>query len=350
MKRKSSEKLNLVIENGSGGPSDVNFLAENEGILTRNLSNFRKSLKPRVREAKNTLRLLKKSPLTMIGLIIVIFIALMAVFAPYLAPPYLSDQIRDPYTIPQDFEKFVAIGGPSPPGYDDYILGSGEKGSDIYYGIVWGARISIVIALIVVLTSAFIGVVLAAIAGFYGGRIDDVIMRITDIFMSLPSLVLAMAVAAVLSPSIENIMLALIIVWWPGYTRLIRGQVLIIKESTFIEAAVAAGAKKSRILFRHIVPNSISPLLVSATMDMGSIVLTTAGLSYIGFGPPNITEWGRMISDGQALFSGNIIYNGVIMNPYWVVLFPGIMIFLFVMGFNLLGDGIRDMMDPRLRR
>jgi len=336
-------------QNNTSGTGAV--LNGSESAIGKQYSNLKKSIKPRVREAKHSMRLLRKSPLTMVGLIIVIIIALMAVFAPLLAPPYLPDQMRDPYTIPQDFEKYVSLGAvPSPPGHDGYILGSGEKGSDIYYGIIWGSRISIVVALVVVLTSAFIGVVLAAVAGYYGGKVDDLLMRITDVFMSLPSLVLAMAVAAVLSPTIENIMLALIIVWWPSYARLIRGQVLIIKESTYIEAAVAAGAKKSRILFRHIVPNSISPLLVSATMDMGSIVLTTAGLSYIGFGPPNITEWGRMISDGQALFSGMIVYNGVLMNPYWVVLFPGIMIFLFVMGFNLLGDGIRDIMDPRLRR
>jgi peptide/nickel transport system permease protein len=314
------------------------------------LNNLKKSLKPRIRETKHSIILLKKSPLTVIGLCIVAIITLIAIFAPILAPPYLSEQFKDPYTIPRDFEKFVAIGGPSPPGYDGFILGSGDYGADIYYGIIWGARVSILIALVIVLTSALVGALLGAIAGYYGGYIDDALMRITDVFMSLPSLVLAMAVAAALSATIENIMLALIIVWWPSYARLIRGQVLTIKENTYIEAAKAAGAKKSRILFRHIIPNSLSPLLVSATMDMGTIVLTTAGLSYIGFGPPNITEWGRMISDGQQLFSGTIFYNGVEMIPYWVVIFPGIMIFLFVMGFNLLGDGIRDIMDPRLRR
>jgi peptide/nickel transport system permease protein len=328
--------------------NDVN--GKSRGLFNHQMANIKKSLKPRLREVKHSLVLLRRSPLTLIGLLIVLFITLVALFAPILAPPYLPAQLRDPYTIPQDLEKYVIVGGPSPPGNDGFILGSGDSGSDIYYGLIWGARVSMRIAIIVVLTAALMGVILGAVAGYYGRWIDDLLMRITDIFMSLPSLILAMAVAAVLSPTLDNIMMALIIVWWPSYARLIRGQVLIIKESTYVEAAKAAGAKKSRILFRHIIPNSLSPLLVAATMDMGSIVLTTAGLSYIGFGPPDITEWGRMISDGQLLFSGTIVYQGVIMNPYWVVLFPGAMIFLFVMGFNLLGDGIRDIMDPRLRR
>ena len=159
-----------------------------------------------------------------------------------------------------------------------------------------------------------------------------------------------MAVVSVLGPSLNNIVLALIVVWWPPYARLIRGQVLTVRENTYVEAARAIGAKRNRILFRHILPNSLAPVLVSSTMDLGGVVLTAAGLSYIGFGPPNIAEWGRMISVGQTWFIATVTYNGVQYNPWWCWVFPGVMILLFVMGFALLGDGLRDIMDPRLRR
>ena len=289
---------------------------------------------------------MRKSLLAIVGLILVLTIVAIAIFAPVLAPmkPYQTD----PMNIPKDFSP------PKPPGAEGYIMGTGKLGADIYYGVVWGARTSIYIALYVVLVSSIIGIVLGAIAGYFGGAVDEVLMRITDIFLSIPGLVLAMAVAAVLSRNLENTMLALIIVWWPPYARLIRGQVLSIKESTYIEAARAVGAKRSRVLFRHIVPNSLAPMLVSATMDLGVVVLVAAGLSYIGFGPPTgYAEWGKMVSDGQEYFLSEIPYpypDGPRYNPWWMVTFPGLMIFIFVLGFNLLGDGLRDILDPRLRR
>jgi peptide/nickel transport system permease protein len=284
---------------------------------------------------------MRKSVLAMIGLSIVIGMILIAIFAPFIAPTPVG---KNPMLVPKDYL------GIRPPGADGKIMGTGEDGSDIFYGVIWGARTSISISLFVVMVSLVIGIVLGAVAGYYGGRTDDLLMRITDIFLSLPALVLAMAVVAVLKPTLDNIMLALIITWWPPYARLIRGQVLTIKENTYVEAARASGAKPSRVLFRHIVPNSLSPILVSATMDIGSVVLVAAALSYIGFGPPNIAEWGRMVSEGNNYFIGTIPYNGQLINPYWIIVFPGIMIFLFVMGFNLLGDGLRDILDPRLRR
>jgi peptide/nickel transport system permease protein len=288
----------------------------------------------------------------MIGLCIVIAMVIIALFAPLIAPTP-AGQV-DSSSVPINFDQ-----GVSPPGstymFDDghaktYLFGTGEDGSDIFYGVIWGARTSIYIALIVVLSAVIIGVVLGAVAGFYGGKIDELMMRVTDVFLSIPALVLAMAVIAVMGPTLENIMISLIIVWWPSYARLIRGQVLTIKENTYVEAARAIGAKNSRVLFKHIVPNAISPMLISATMDIGSVVLTTSGLSYIGFGPPGIAEWGRMASEGSLYIVGFITYNGAQYNPYWIIFFPGLMIFLFVMGFNLLGDGLRDILDPRLRR
>ena len=205
--------------------------------------------------------------------------------------------------------------------------------------------------LFVVLTSAFVGIILGAVSGYYGGKIDDLLMRITDIFLSIPALILVMAVAAILSRSLDNIMLALIVVWWPPYARLIRGQVLSVKENAYVESARAIGAKKNRILFRHIIPNSLAPMLVSVTLDIGGVVLVAAGLRPIGFGPPSGTaEWGKMVSDGQEYFLSTIYYHRGAYNPYWMVVFPGAMIFIFVMGFSLFGDALRDILDPRLRR
>ncbi len=303
---------------------------------------FKKSITPRMREIRFSMYLARKSLLAMIGLAIVIIIVSIALLAPVLAPPANP---LDPMQMPRDFMT------PKPPGAEGYAFGTGKLGTDIYYGVIWGARTSIYVSVFVVMIAAFVGIILGSLAGFYGGLIDEVLMRVTDVFLSIPSLILAMAVCAVLGRSLDNIMLALTMVWWPPYARLIRGQVLSVRESVYVEAARAVGSKKSRVLFRHIVPNSLSPILVSATMDIGVVVLVAAGLSYIGFGPPSGTaEWGKMVSDGQQYFTGTIFYEGVAYNPWWMWVFPGTMIFFFVMGFNLLGDGLRDILDPRLRR
>jgi peptide/nickel transport system permease protein len=181
--------------------------------------------------------------------------------------------------------------------------------------------------------------------------IDEILMRFTDIFLALPALILAMAVASILTRSLENMMFALIIVWWPGYARLVRGQVLSIRENTYVEAARAIGGSRGRILFRHVVPNSISPLIVSITLDLGAVALVAAGLSYIGFGVPSgYAEWGRMVSDRQDWFLGTVYYEGQKYTPWWVVTFPAMMILIFTMGFSLIGDGLRDILDPRSRR
>jgi len=307
------------------------------------LDELKADLKPRMREWKRSWILMRRNWTAMAGLVMVGAIVLIALAAPLLAPPQGS---RDPMEIPAD------LMFPKPPFQEGVpILGTGDNGIDIYYGIVWGARTTVATSLIVVLTAALIGLVLGAIAGYYGGKVDEALMRFTDIFLSMPALILAMAIAAILSRSLENMMLALIIVWWPGYARLIRGQVLSIRESSYVEAARAIGAKRNRILFRHIVPNSISPLIVSITLDLGAVALTAASLSYIGFGvQPGYAEWGRMISDGQDWFMSIVYYNGVAYTPWWVILFPGMMILMFAMGCSLIGDGLRDVLDPRSRR
>jgi len=303
---------------------------------------IKRSLKPRMSELRTSLKLIVKNPLALIGLIILMSILVVAFAAPFLAP---AGNSQDPYIIPRDYES------PKPPGVPGHPLGTGKYGADMYYGIVWGARLSILVAVYVVFCSALIGIVIGAFSGFIGGKVDEVIMRITDVFLSIPGLILSMAIVAVLSRNIENIMLSLIVVWWPPYARLVRGQVLSVKESTYVEAARAVGVRKNRILFKHILPNSMAPMLVSITMDLGAVVLVAAALSYIGFGVPSgYAEWGKMVSDGQSYFLSTIYYNGEAMNPWWMVTFPGLAILLFVMGFALFGDALRDILDPRERR
>ncbi len=222
-----------------------------------------------------------------------------------------------------------------------HVLGTTVEGQDVLAGILMGAPTSMRIGLIVVGIATLIGSLLGALSGYFGGSIDELVMRITDVFLSIPGLILAMAVAAALGRNLDNVMYALIITWWPAYTRLVRGQALSVRENTFIEAARASGASETRVVTRHILPNTLSPILVQASLDVGSVVLVAAGLSFLGLGAqPGTPEWGLMVSTGFSFFPQN----------WWQVTFAGLMIFWFVLGFNLLGDGVRDITDPRLRR
>jgi peptide/nickel transport system permease protein len=302
-----------------------------------------KTLAPRLREFRSSLHLFTGNVTAMAGLIMVLFIFFLAIAAPILMPAYKT---ADPLYIPKDFED------PKPPMAEGHPLGTGALGSDLLYGVIWGARTTVWVSLFVIFFAAIIGIAVGAIAGYFGGKIDEVIMRITDVFLSLPALVLAMAVTAVLGGSLEMIMVALIIVWWPPYARLVRSQVLTVRESTYVEAARAVGAKKSRILFRHIVPNSLSPMIVAITLDMGAVVLVTAALSFIGFGvQTGYAEYGKMVSDGQVWMFRTVVYEGTVYHgAWWAVTIPGLMILIYTMGFSLVGDALRDIMDPRLRR
>jgi peptide/nickel transport system permease protein len=307
------------------------------------MEEFRATLKPRMKEWRTSLSMFKNNWTGIAGLIMVLLVVVIAIFAPILAPP---DDAGDPFQIPYDNSL------PKPPFQSGVpVFGTGNNGIDIYYGTVWGARTTIVTSLYVVLTAALIGAVLGAIAGYYGGLIDEIIMRFTDIFLAIPALILAMAIASIFVKSLEFLMFALILVWWPGYARLVRGQVLSIRENTYVEAAKAIGSKRNRILFKHILPNSLSPLIVNITLDLGAVALVSAGLSFIGFGvSPGYAEWGRMISDGQRWFVSTIIYNGQAYTPWWVIVFPGMMLLIFTMGCSLIGDSLRDILDPRSRR
>ncbi len=295
---------------------------------------FRDKLGPRLRASKYGLYRLRQSTLAMIGLGLVLAYVLVALFAPLLAPPK-ANQVDD-YKIPIDFANEL-----KPPGTAGLPFGTGPLGIDLYYGVVWGARISVVMGLAITAMGALIGTLLGGAAGYFGGRFDELIMRVTDVFLAMPVLILAMAVTTALGPGLFNIGLALTLVWWPSYTRLVRGTVLSIREQPYVEAARAVGASDLRIIVRHILPNSLSPILVQATLDIGSVVLLSASLSYIGFGPSGsgFAEWGNLVSQGQAYM----------LRAWWPVTIPGLAIFGFVLGFNLLGDGLRDLLDPRLR-
>lgn len=280
----------------------------------------------RIKELKHSARLFSKSPLAILGLVIIIAFFLIAIFAPYLA------------TYPSNYMNVL---NPDQNPDSVHILGTDEYGGDIYSKIIWGSQISLQIGFMVVASAIAVGAIVGSISGYYGGIIDELFMRVTDIFLGFPSLVLAMVICAAMGGSITNVMIAMAIVWWPMYARLIRGQVLSIKERKYIEAARAIGASDMRIIFRHIVPNSFSPIIVQATLDLGSVIITAAALSFIGLGAqPGAAEWGRMVSDGrQAL------------QFHWgETTFPGIAILLVCLGFNLLGDGLRDILDPKMRR
>ncbi|HEV8594251.1 MAG TPA: ABC transporter permease [Thermoplasmata archaeon] len=221
-------------------------------------------------------------------------------------------------------------------------LGTTVDGEDVLTGVLLGARISVRIGVIVVFVATLIGSLLGALAGYFGGPLDELVMRITDVFLSIPGLILALAVAAALGRSLDNVMYALIIVYWPPYTRLVRAQALSVRENLYVEASRATGASEWRVVTRHVLPNAISPILVQSSLDAGSVVLVAAGLSFLGIGAqPGTPEWGLMVSRGFTFFP---LVN------WWQTTFSGLMIFMFVLGFNLLGDGVRDILDPRLRR
>ncbi len=275
------------------------------------------------------LRAFRRDWLALVSLSIIIAFIFFAAFAPWLTP--YPEQGRG---VPNIAERFQPPSRLHP-------LGTDDLGRDLWARICFGGRTSLSIGFLVVVIAVLIGTPLGAIAGFFGGWVDEVIMRLTDIFLAFPSLLLAIAIAAALGPSFTNAMVAIALTWWPWYTRLVRAQTLSLRERTFIEAARGIGVKEGTIIFRHILPNVMTPVLVQATMDIGSAILTGAAMSFIGLGvQPPTADWGQMVSVGRVYF----------INAPWFVTFPGLAIFLVSLAFNLLGDSIRDIADPRTRR
>ena len=222
-----------------------------------------------------------------------------------------------------------------------HLFGTDDLGRDIFSRVIAGAPFDAQIAFAVVLASLALGGSVGAFAGYLGGKVEEAMMRLTDIFLSFPALVLAMAVAIAIGPGLTNSMMALLVVWWPWYARIARGEALSIKSSQYIEAAHAAGLSDFQVVLRHVLPNILMPLLVYATLDISNVVLTGSILSFIGLGaqPPQ-PEWGRMVFDGQDYLA----------SAWWMSVVPAMAIFIVVLAFSLFGDGLRDAFDPRLRR
>lgn len=306
-------------------------------------------------------RRLVTNPLSITGISLIVFFVVVAILAPVIAPPVGT---RDPYVIPRDGFSTT----PKPPGTiwqlrppplpfwwkpimrtDQWahLMGTASGQWDIFYGVVWGTRSALKVGVLIEGLTLTIGILIGSLSAFYGGRLDEVLMRITDIFLAFPFLLAALTLSAVLTPILGKGLwpatIALITFGWMGYARIIRGDILSVRERDFVVAARALGANDRRILFRHIVPNAIYPTLVVASLDIGTIVISFAGLSFLGIGTEaGYADWGQLIS-----FARNWIPA---LSTYWyIVLFPGLALLLFVLGWNLVGDGLRDIMDPRLR-
>jgi len=308
--------------------------------------NFRKRIQPTIKEARFMLSRLFKSPLSVAGLVLISYNIILAVFAPVIAPNTSGVRQYDQYMIPRDQSLGFWI-QPSPP-TSGHILGTTSMQVDLFYGCVWGTRFAFQLGLEVIVSTLTIGLILGMISGYYGGFIDEVIMRFTDIILAFPGLILAMVFVAVLGKAgwstLQAAIFSIILIGWPGYTRLIRGEVLRVRGEDYVEAARAAGASDLRIMARHILPNSIYSVIIVASLDFGSIVLTAAALSFLGLGsPPGYADWGRLIFDGVPFSGSGLTY-------WWTFVYPGIFIVLFTLGWNLLGDALRDVLDPLSRR
>jgi len=282
-----------------------------------------------IRELKITFRMIRQNPVSMLGLIIVIGFVIIGILAPWITPRP-EEAWGSTYYLDRRFQY------PS----STYFFGTDEMGRDIFSRIVLGARFSLIIAVSVVGLALLIGVPIGILSGYLGGSLGSVMMRITDMFLAFPPLLLAIALAAVLGRGLENAIVSLAISWWPWYTRLAYVQTNRIKSYPFIDAAKVVGVGKFSIMFKHILPNTLTPVMVQAALDMGSAILEAASLSFLGLGvQPPIPEWGLLVSEGWTYIN----------KAWWISVFAGLAIFIIVLGFNLLGDALRESMDPRLR-
>ena len=299
-----------------------------KGRVRVGMGSWKEEHESQIRSLRLIVYTLSRSPLSVLGFCLVCFFILIALIGPWII------------THPRDIRGATHIDQKLRPPSADHIFGTDEVGMDIYSRVVMGTRLSFQIGLIIVFMAMGIGVPLGILAGYLGGWVNEAIMRVTDIFLSVPGLLLALAIVGALGPGIKNAMIALSIVWWPGYVRLVQGKTLSLREESFIEVAKSIGASQMRIIFSHILPNCTSPIIVKASMDMGMAILFAASLGFIGVGAqPPVPEWGAMISAGR----------NYLMDHWWMATFPGLAILITVLGFNLLGDGLRDVLDPQSR-
>jgi peptide/nickel transport system permease protein len=295
---------------------------------------------PRLRETRAALGRLLKNPSGAVGLILLLIFGGVALFAPLLAPP---DRPHDPYRMPRAGYATT----PRPPSAD-HPFGTTSGQYDIRHGVIWGTRTAFTIGFFVVGISALVGGILGLVSGYAGGMVDEVLMRLTDVVFAVPGLVLAMAIVVARGRGLDSVMLALALIGWRNYVRVMRAGVLAVRDREFVDAARLAGASGPAIMFRHLLPNAVFPVLVIATMEMGSTVVTAAFMSFVGLGAPKgYADWGQMVA---------LARNYIVGPPddpfrFWhTVLIPGGCIVLFVLAWNLLGDALRDALDPRLRR
>ncbi len=269
-------------------------------------------------------RRLASNWLAMLGLIIVLGLILMAIFAPLLATYSPFEQSLENRLLP--------------PGSPGHFLGTDEFGRDLWSRIVYGSRITLMIVALVAVTAPLFGLIIGTASGYFGGLVDLVLMRLTDIFLAFPRLILALALVAALGPGIENAILAIALTAWPPYARVARAETITVRQSDYIAAVRLQGARPPRIIFGHIMPMCMSSVIIRVTLDMAGIILTAAGLGFLGLGAqPPMPEWGLMISSGRKF----------LFDQWWVATVPGLAIFIVSLGFNLLGDGLRDVLDPR---
>lgn len=293
-------------------------------------------------EVKYSLNLLTKNKLVLAGIIISVFFILLAIFAPLIVNPSTATKFN--FSVAYCWSNPYFNWGTQAsacPSNVHFPIGSDGYGRNLLSMIILAIPLDLSIALEVVASALVVGILLGSIAGYFGGWFDEAILRVTDIFFAFPFLVLALVFAVVLGRSIGNLELALLLVWWPVYVRLIRGQILSEKTKVYVEAQRALGISKWKILFFHLIPNSIYPLLVQATLDIGNVILTFSALVFLGFTPsPSLPELGNLTADGiKQIFTAP-----------WLLVIPGLVILLISLGFNLVGDGLRDVLDPRLRR
>ena len=265
-----------------------------------------------------------KNKSAVIGLIILFLVILMAVIANWIYPD-------DPFRL---------AGKPmSSPGTNGFLLGSDTLGRDVAAGIAHGAKTSILIGLLATIAAVFIGIIFGALAGYYGGVIDDALMRVTEIFQTIPSFVFAILLVAIMKPSIESIVIAITVVSWPAVARLVRGEFMSLKNREFVQACHTLGMNDSRIMMREILPNCLSPVIVIGSLMVATAILIESGLAFLGLGDPNIMSWGFQIGAGRTMLR----------SAWWVCTFPGIAILITVLAINLVGEGLNDAFNPRLR-
>jgi peptide/nickel transport system permease protein len=312
------------------------------------------------------MRRFRRNKLAVVGLFIAFLFTLVAIFAPLLATPK-GNCLRD-LAVPEGSSVYNPFGAlfwkaivvpppscfdihrvsfanvPTPPGVDNAILGT-SSGYDIWYGLVWGTRTAYQLSLSVVIPTVLIGLIMGSLAGFFGGWVDNLIMRFVDIIFALPGLVLTIVIVSLFGKGLDKIALALVLIGWAGYARVLRGEILKLRNLEYVEASRALGAGSIRQMFLHVLPNALTPIIVIMVLDFSTVPLTAAALSFLGLGtPPGYADWGQMISFARTFIIGP---SGDPFGYWYVSFFPAMVILLFSLGWNLLGDSLRDALDPR---